>query len=146
MRTNYYYKGRYYKLYIKDNETGAIFEYGRDFHDSLRISEDGRYLTYYNLQCGEGSLFGTYSFVMEDGKIPAESETVEALHADCYFDIGGGIVGPKEKIRIIQEYRQLLVDKLENEYIYPNKDFLFGIMSLVTDAMYEVEKEIENAR
>lgn len=74
---------------ILDTTTGNIHEYGSNPHDSLRISGDGRTLTYYNLQCGEGSKYGDFRFVMDDGKIPIESETVEAEFGDYFFNIGG---------------------------------------------------------
>lgn len=75
-------------MLIKDLQSNSVFEYG-GCHDSLSISEDGRTLSYYNLQCGEGSKYGDYRFVMEDGKIPAESETADAIHGCSYFDVGG---------------------------------------------------------
>lgn len=76
-------------ILIKDLSNGKIREYGTDCHDSLRISDDGRSLTYYNLQNGEGSRWGVYRFVMEDGKIPEKSETPDAIHCETYFNIGG---------------------------------------------------------
>ena len=42
-------------MFIKDLETGRVFKYGTDRHDSPRISGDGHYLEYRNLQNGEGS-------------------------------------------------------------------------------------------
>ena len=74
---------------ILDLQTGRIHEYGENCHDSLRISEDGRNLTYYNLQNGDGSCYGDYRFVMDDDKIPAESKTADALHGESFFNIGG---------------------------------------------------------
>ena len=80
---------RFREMKILDTTNGHIHKYGSDPHDSLAISQDGCALHYYNLQCGEGSMFGTYRFVMEDGKIPAESQTEDAMYAECYFNIGG---------------------------------------------------------
>lgn len=77
---------------IKDLQSGNIFEYG-GCHDSLAISQDGRTLSYYNLQNGDGSKYGDYRFVMEDGEVPADSKTPDAIHAECYFDIGGRFDG-----------------------------------------------------
>ena len=74
---------------ILDKQTGQIHKYGSNPHDSLAISEDGRTLSYYNLQNGDGSSLGDYRFVMDDNKIPSESQTADALHAECYFNIGG---------------------------------------------------------
>ena len=75
-------------MLIKDLQSNRVFEYG-GCHDSLSISEDGRTLSYYNLQNGDGSNYGDYRFVMEDGKIPAESETADAIYGCSYFDVGG---------------------------------------------------------
>lgn len=76
-------------ILIKDNQTGNIREYGTNGHDALHISPDGSCLRYENMQNGDGSLGGGYSFVMEDGKIPKESETADAIHGMCYFNVGG---------------------------------------------------------
>lgn len=74
---------------ILDTQTGDIQEYGAGGHDSLRVSQDGRTLSYYNLQNGDGSAYGDYRFVCDDNKIPAESETADARHANVFFNIGG---------------------------------------------------------
>lgn len=76
-------------MLIKDLESGRVFTYGNDNHDSLRISEDGRTLSYYNLQNGDGSQYGNYRFVMEDGEVPEKSQTADAIHCESYFNIGG---------------------------------------------------------
>lgn len=76
-------------MFIKDLETGRVFKYGTDRHDSLRISGDGHYLEYRNLQNGEGSgEYGCYRFVVdEEGFIPEEDEVLVRHGADAYFDI-----------------------------------------------------------
>ena len=74
---------------ILDLQTGRIHEYGTNGHDSLYVSNDGRCLTYYNLQNGDGSGVGDYRFVCDDNKVPSESETADARHAEVYFNIGG---------------------------------------------------------
>ena len=77
-------------MYIKDNITGVVRLYGTDCHDSLEISDDGKYLTYYNLQCGEGSKYGSYSFVTDDkGTLPSNDEDLIKHGAEAYFNIGG---------------------------------------------------------
>lgn len=82
---------------ILDTETGRIHEYGTNGHDSLAVSQDGRTLSYYNLQCGDGSKYGAYLFVCDDDKIPAESQTPDAIHCEVYFNIGGWRERPKGK-------------------------------------------------
>ena len=77
---------------IKDNETGEVFEYGTNMHHALRISENGGCLTFVNLQNGDGSLKsgdGGYSFVLDDGKTPIESNSPDAINGATYANIGG---------------------------------------------------------
>ena len=76
-------------MYIKDLETGTVRKYGSDRHDSLRISDDGRVLSYYNLQNGDGSQWGDYRFCDDEGHTPEEDETLVKYGADAYFNIGG---------------------------------------------------------
>lgn len=76
-------------MYITDTETGITRLYGTDRHDSLVKSDDGRCLYYYNLQCGEGSMFGTYVFTDELGRIPKENIDILRYGAEDYFNIGG---------------------------------------------------------
>ena len=74
---------------ILDLQTGRIRDYGTNCHDALRIGRDGRALYYSNMQNGDGSQWGDYRFVMDDDKTPDESQTADALHGECYFNIGG---------------------------------------------------------
>lgn len=76
-------------MYITDTETGITRLYGTDQHDSLVKSDDGRCLHYYNLQCGEGSMFGTYVFTDEKGRIPKDNDDLLKYGAEDYFNIGG---------------------------------------------------------
>lgn len=77
-------------MYIKDNVMGMVRLYGTNHHDSLMISDDGKYLSYYNLQCGEGSEYGSYSFVTdENGTLPKDDEVLLEHGAEAYFNIGG---------------------------------------------------------
>lgn len=76
-------------MWIKDLQTGRVFEYGLDSHDSLRVSEDGRTLSYENLQNGDGSRYGDYRFVNENGQTPEEDEDLSEFGAEAYFNIGG---------------------------------------------------------
>jgi len=76
-------------MYIKDLQSGELHEYGKDCHDSLIISEDGRTLSYYNLQCGDGSRFGNFRFVNKNGNIPSEDEFFMELGDENYANIGG---------------------------------------------------------
>lgn len=77
---------------IRDNETGEVFEYGTNRHHALRISKNGGCLTFENLQNGDGGLKsgdGGYSFVLDDGKTPEESVSLDAVNGSTYANIGG---------------------------------------------------------
>lgn len=76
------------RLFIKDNRSGFVHEYGSDRHDSLILSEDGT-LHYYNLQNGGGTLHpeneaADYSFCNEDG-----SEITFLPEDELMINIGG---------------------------------------------------------
>lgn len=77
---------------IRDNKTGEVFEYGTNGHHALRISRNGGCLMFENLQNGDGSLEsggGGYSFVLDDGKTPEESDSPDAINYAAYANIGG---------------------------------------------------------
>ena len=74
------------KLFIKDNTSGRVHEYGTDRHDSLVL--EGNALHYYNLQTGCGTQYPDegYSFCNEDGSIPKWDLE---YGVEPYIDIGG---------------------------------------------------------
>lgn len=71
------------RLFIKDNFTGTIHEYGTSPHDSLYLRNGA--IHYENLQCCASTEFPEegYSFCEEDGTIP------EFAGFDGYLDVGG---------------------------------------------------------
>lgn len=73
------------RLFVKDNLSGRIHEYGTNQHDSLVLQDDGS-LHYYNLQNGCGTKFPDegYSFVLEDASDPRND-----MEGESYLDIGG---------------------------------------------------------
>lgn len=75
------------KLFVKDNISGVVHEYGTNRHDALILQEDGS-LHYENLQCCAGTMFPEegYSFCREDGTIP---DVTAVDIGDEYLDIGG---------------------------------------------------------
>ena len=75
------------RLWVKNNITGRVHEYGTDRHDSLILMEDGS-LHYENMQCCTGTQFPEegYSFCREDGTIPNPND-IET--GDEFIDIGG---------------------------------------------------------
>lgn len=48
-------------IWVRDNGTGQVHQVGTDPHDSLECDEG--HVEYVNLQCMEGTKYGTYSFV-----------------------------------------------------------------------------------
>ena len=75
------------RLYVKDNTSGRVHEYGTNQHDALILQDDGS-LHYENLQCCTGTMFPEegYSFCNEDGTIPKWDKE---YGAEPYIDIGG---------------------------------------------------------
>ena len=75
------------RLYVKDNTSGHVHEYGTNKHDALILQDDGS-LHYENLQGCVGTMFPEegYSFCNKDGLIPKWDEKYEA---EPYIDIGG---------------------------------------------------------
>lgn len=75
-------------LFVKDNTSGEIHEYGTNKHDALILQDDGS-LHYENMQCCVGTKFPKegYSFCLEDGTIP---EWDLEYGVEPYLDIGGG--------------------------------------------------------
>lgn len=106
------------KPYIKDLQTGNIRPYGSNHHDSLMISQDGTYLTYEHLQCGDGSIAGDkkhsgFVFCDDEGHTPEEDETLCRYGADAYFNIGGweNPIDVLDKIRDEIEFKSRIVLK-----------------------------------
>lgn len=78
------------KIYLKDNTSGTIHEYGTNPHDSLILQEDGS-LHYENLQNCTGTQFPEegYTFCNEDGTDPRTAEECIKHGVEPYLDIGG---------------------------------------------------------
>lgn len=95
-------------MWIKDNEGGYVHEYGTNRHDSLVVSGDGRTLSYYNLQNGDGSKYGGYVFCDEDGLTPAEIPFME----DVMYANSGGFGNVEESYA--EGYEQAKADIITN--------------------------------
>lgn len=142
-------------MYIKDNITGQVRPYGTNCHDSLMISEDGKYLTYYNLQCGEGSEYGSYSFVTDKaGTLPKDDEDL-IKHGAEVFNIGGW-----SPINLLKELREDIAKEAELAYAdfdaykenvleteaddLPDDDFRYGMercMVIINNTINHLKKE-----
>lgn len=75
------------RLFLRDNTSGKVHEYGTDCHDALVLQNDGS-IHYEHLQCGAGTMFPEegFSFCLADGTIPQWDNE----HGyEPYLDIGG---------------------------------------------------------
>lgn len=75
------------RLFVKDNTSGIVHEYGTNRHDALILQDNGS-LHYENMQCCAGTMFPEdgYSFCNEDGTIPKWDKE---YGVEPYIDIGG---------------------------------------------------------
>ena len=110
--------------YIKDIQSGNIRPYGSNHHDSLMISQDGTYLTYEHLQCGDGSIAGDkehsgFVFCDDEGRTPEEDETLCRYGADAYFNIGGW----GNPIDVLDKIIAEISDFEEEVFQRPNTDY-----------------------
>lgn len=78
------------KLYIRDNATGRIREYGTNRHDALILQPDGS-LHYENMQNLTGTMFPDegYTFVLRDGTDPRQSDEYKKYGMEPLVDLGG---------------------------------------------------------
>lgn len=129
---------------ILDTQTGDIHEYGTDGHDSLYVSRDGRTLSYYNLQNGDGSKYGDYRFVCDDNKIPSESETADARHANVYFNIGGWHKRPKAR-KTVKDPISLTIITDAFEFL-AKQDMPSAWTPTETKAIYQFLMELQERR
>lgn len=127
-------------MLIKDLENGTVRKYGTNCHDSLAISQDGRTLSYYNLQCGEGSEYGCYRFVMEDGEVPSESYTPDAVNGCAYFNIGGW----KEPIEVDDDYIRGRESAFDDALICLNGARMKAFLTLANSGKSELDCAYDN--
>ena len=92
------------KLYIQDVVSGRVFEYGGNCHDRLLISEDGRSLTYYNLQNGDGSCVGDYRFYYEKPEDETDFDADEWARMVKHQSIKELLA--EERKKVVQEIRE----------------------------------------
>lgn len=132
------------KLYIQDINSGRVFEYGKNCHDKLLISEDGRCLTYYNLQDGDGSCVGDYRFYYEKPKIETEEDKRYAYDIDEWArmvkhqSISQLLAEERKKVvqEIKEKFKENLIDWYEdeenaNKELYLDADELWKILDQI---------------
>ena len=136
------------KLYIQDINSGRVFEYGKNCHDKLIISEDGRCLTYYNLQCGDGSCVGDYRFYYEKPKIETEEDKRYAYDIDEWARMvkhqSIKELLAEEIKRVVQEIREPIIKSLENGIVRKNpKSSNTNLRDIILFQMLEILDQIE---
>ena len=96
------------KLYIQDVESGTVFEYGANCHHRLVISEDGRTLSFYNLQNGDGSSVGDYRFYYEKPEDETDFDADEWARMVEHQSISQLLA--EERKRVVKEIKKLIVE------------------------------------
>ena len=128
-----------FEIYIKDLLDGSVRKYGKNHHDSLMISKDGRYLSYCNIKNGDGSLYGDYKFCDKDGVLPCEDEVLIKHGAEAYANIGGfnNYIEEFENLFIHEhDYKQFFKD------VYGAKEPDYNLYDLV--AKYGAKKVLDD--
>ncbi len=133
-------------MYIKDKITGEVRKYGTNCHDSLRIANDGKTLSYYNLQNGDGSAHGNYRFcVDEQGTLPCEDEVLIEHGANAYFNIGGfNEIDAAELERITKEIKKEAVAEIKKAKSHIHSFSYSGLRGAAVQ-ISEVDRFIDEA-
>lgn len=131
------------KLYIQDINSGRVFEYGKNCHDKLLISEDGRCLTYYNLQDGDGSCVGDYRFYYEKPKIETEEDKRYAYDIDEW----ARMVKHQSISELLAEERKKVIERIRDLaeiYTEPSaKGFDFETYILTEENLNKILDKVE---
>ena len=129
------------KLYIQDINSGRVFEYGKNCHDKLLISEDGRSLTYYNLQDGDGSCVGDYRFYYEKPKIETEEDKRYAYDIDEWARMvkhqSISQLLAEERKKVVQEIRK----KVEKNLVRMQEEGVYGTSLAI--GWYEISRILD---
>lgn len=120
------------RLFVRDNLSGDVHEYGDDSHDSLILSEDGS-LHYYNLHNGTGTMFSEegYSFCLADGSDPRLCEDYIEYGVEPYINIGGETMNDD----FTTEYTMNIVNKVEET----ESDFIFETITPYCENALQIE-------
>lgn len=126
-------------IYIKDllADKNQVRIYGTNPHDSLKISDDGRFLSYYNLQNGDGSFLGDYRFCDEEGLLPCD---IKEYGVDVYANIGGF------NSNYFEEFENLFIHKTDYKQFFKDtygaKEPDYNLYDLV--AKYGAKKVLDD--
>ena len=102
------------EIYVKNTYNGNVHKLGTDCHDSLYINSEG-HIDYMNLQCCEGTQFGSYVFCDEQGH-----ELKDWVEDYNYIGIGSSIVYSKESYdKAINDLSIRFISEINNNSIIP---------------------------
>lgn len=120
------------EIYVKDTYNGHIHKLGRNCHDSLYVNDEG-HIDYLNLQCCEGTRYGSYIFCDKNG-----NDLRDWVEDYNYLGIGKSIGYSQES------YEEALKDitKLvnENKLFYKSED----ISSLVKNYIISLISKLKD--
>lgn len=104
------------KLYIQDVVSGRVFEYGKNCHDKLIISEDGRNLNYYNFQSSDDSEVGDYRFYYGKSEDKSDPDVYEWARMVEHLSISELLAEERKKVvqEIWKEFEQRLMGKTKD--------------------------------
>lgn len=126
------------KLYIQDVVSGRVFEYGGNCHDRLIISEDGRSLTYYNLQNGDGSCVGDYRFYYEKPEYETDFDADEWARMVEHQSISELLA--EERKRVVQE----IWKEFEQRLMGKTKDMpVIKVCNMINSVLDQIERNID---
>lgn len=123
------------KLYIQDVVSGRVFEYGGNCHDRLLISKDGRSLTYYNLQNGDGSCVGDYRFFYEKPQDETDFDADEWARMVEHQSISQLLAEERKRVlyEIWKEFEQRLKNKTEDMSV-------IKVCMMINDVLDQIER------
>mgnify|MGYP003299682489 CR=1 FL=1 len=136
----------YPQIFILDMESGNVFEYGKNCHDRLVVSGDGRSLHYANLQNGDGSRVGSYRFYYEKPVIETEMDKVHEFEIDYYArHLNNKSLQENQALKDRwQKLKEFVAHQYKEELKigrFSGRDSFFREYRDILDKMQELEKE-----
>lgn len=126
------------EIYVKNTYDGHIHKLGTNCHDSLYVNSEG-HIDYMNLQCCEGTRFGSYIFCDEQG-----NDLKDWTEDYNYIAIGNSITHSKESYdKAIDDLSTKFISEIKNNSIVPiiakEKETKFTVTEVVNMFLKIVE-------
>ena len=122
------------EIYVKDTYNGHIHKLGSNCHDSLYVNDEG-HIDYLNLQCCEGTRYGSYIFCDKNG-----NDLRDWVEDYNYLAIGKSIGYSRDSYEEALEDIAELVQK--NKLSYKNED----ISNLVKDYIISLISKLKDGK